>query len=99
MKGDQFKDETIFWEMMRRKRKLRTPDSPLVPQQLLRMTADDRNHKSTRVRPLMSSVKPSLRSNVALISPQTPKMDLWIPLGSSPSAATQQVIPFKRTTP
>ncbi|KAF7134909.1 hypothetical protein RHSIM_Rhsim08G0198000 [Rhododendron simsii] len=57
-----------------------------------------RNYKSTRVSPPVCS-RPITRNYMRGISPQTPCSEYRLPLGSSPTVATQQVLSRKRITP
>ncbi|KAK6153863.1 hypothetical protein DH2020_013502 [Rehmannia glutinosa] len=50
-KEDQAKDENLLWELLRKKRKCRVPDSPLGPKELLGIETCNKKLNSTRVIP------------------------------------------------
>nr|XP_004301754.2 PREDICTED: uncharacterized protein LOC101307124 [Fragaria vesca subsp. vesca] len=81
MEKDQAKDEQLLWELLEKKRKYQTPESPLGPSELLPLhQSNNKRQKATHVKlPVRSSNSYSLRS-------RTPRlMAAQIPLGSSPS--------------
>ncbi|KAM5571504.1 hypothetical protein ABKV19_011877 [Rosa sericea] len=75
---DQANDEKLLWELLEKKRKYQTPESPLGPRELLPLHQSKRQ-KATRVKPPVGSSAYSQRS-------RTPRLvAARIPLGSSPS--------------
>ncbi|XP_059638823.1 uncharacterized protein LOC132281105 [Cornus florida] len=99
MEKDQAKDENLLWELLRKKRKYQTPESPLGPGQLL-CIGPNKHFKSAGMR-TSTSHRPITRSYSRGLSPLTPssKNNSWLPLGSSPSALTHHVLSRKRVTP
>uniref|UniRef100_A0A5B7BBA1 Myb-like domain-containing protein n=1 Tax=Davidia involucrata TaxID=16924 RepID=A0A5B7BBA1_DAVIN len=98
MGEDQAKDEKLLWELLKKKRKSQISDSPLGTKELTRLGPNNKHFKSTGVRASISHR--SIASNCSRgLSPQTPCLDYWLPLGSSPSVATHQVLSCKRVTP
>ncbi|KAI8544109.1 hypothetical protein RHMOL_Rhmol08G0269800 [Rhododendron molle] len=101
MEEDRAKDERLLWELLKMKRKHKATGSPIGPQELLCtgvMGLNNNHLKSTRVSPPVSS-RPITRNYMRGISPQTPCSEYRLPLGSSPTVATQQVLSRKRITP
>ncbi|KAG5537308.1 hypothetical protein RHGRI_024678 [Rhododendron griersonianum] len=101
MEEDRAKDESLLWELLKMKRKHKAPDSPIGPQELLStgvMGLNNNHLKSTRVSPPVCS-RPITRNYMRGISPQTPCSEYCLPLGSSPTVPTQQVLSRKRITP
>ncbi|KAL6175129.1 hypothetical protein ACLB2K_051772 [Fragaria x ananassa] len=81
MEKDQAKDEQLLWELLEKKRKYQTPESPLGPSELLPLhQSNNKRQKATHVKlPVRSSNSYSLHS-------RTPRlMVAQIPLGLSPS--------------
>ncbi|PRQ16841.1 hypothetical protein RchiOBHm_Chr7g0188601 [Rosa chinensis] len=82
MEKDQANDEKLLWELLEKKRKYQTPESPLGPRELLPLHQSKRQ-KATRVKPQVGSGAFSQRS-------RTPRLvAARIPLGSSPSVTIQ----------
>ncbi|XP_027169701.1 uncharacterized protein LOC113769454 [Coffea eugenioides] len=95
---DQAKDEKLLWELLRKKRKLQVPDSPFGAKELLGIGTCERYLRSKRaVSPI--SCRPNKTSQLAGVSPQTPRIEFRTPLGSSPSTTIHQVLSRKRITP
>ncbi|KAK6127832.1 hypothetical protein DH2020_038434 [Rehmannia glutinosa] len=97
-KEDQAKDENLLWELLRKKRKCRVPDSPLGPKELLGIETCNKKLNSTRVIPSLGH-RPVTRSRSRNPDPQSPLINARMLLGSSPSATTQKVLCRKRVTP
>ncbi|KAK9278659.1 hypothetical protein L1049_028232 [Liquidambar formosana] len=87
----QGKDEKPLWQLLKKKRKYQTPDSPLGAEGLLYSQPNNKHYKSTRARP-STTHRPVTRSFSRGLGPQTPCLDSWLSLGSSPSAVNQQVL-------
>ncbi|KAA8540610.1 hypothetical protein F0562_024471 [Nyssa sinensis] len=98
MGEDQSNDEKLLWELLKKKRKYQIPDSPVGTKELISMGPNNKQFKSTGVRASMHRMT-TRSSCLRGLSPQTPCLDSWPPLGSSPSAATHQVLSRKRVTP
>ncbi|XP_027123420.1 uncharacterized protein [Coffea arabica] len=95
---DQAKDEKLLWELLRKKRKLQVPDSPFGAKELLGIGTCERYLRSKRaVSPI--SCRPNKTSQLAGLTPQTPRIEFRTPLGSSPSTTIHQVLSRKRITP
>ncbi|KAL6996828.1 hypothetical protein U1Q18_006957 [Sarracenia purpurea var. burkii] len=97
MEEDQAKDERSLWKILKMKRKHQIPESPFGPQELLCRGQKTNHLKSTRERSPISS-RPISRNYLHRPNPHTPWLDSWLPLGSSPSVATQQVLSRKHVT-
>ncbi|XP_052174772.1 uncharacterized protein LOC127789809 isoform X2 [Diospyros lotus] len=92
---DQSKDEKLLWELLKKKRTYRTPESPLGLQGLLHR----RLNKNPRERTTRVSGRPNTRSYLSGLTPQSPYLDSHRLLGSSASPETWQVQSGKCITP
>ncbi|CAK9186890.1 unnamed protein product [Ilex paraguariensis] len=98
MEEDQPKDDKLLWELLKKKRKYQIPGSPVGPKELLGIGTNKKHLISARERQ-STNCRPITKSYLRRLSPQTPCLDPWLALGSSPSAPTHQVLSRKRITP
>lgn len=88
MEKEQANDEKLLWEMLEKKRKNQTPESPLGPSELLPLPSIYKRQRSTRAKltAVPRTYSPRART--------TPLLDARILLGSSPSATIQKAAPL-----
>ncbi|KAF5743644.1 putative JHL07K02.14 protein [Tripterygium wilfordii] len=83
-------DQAKVDKLMKRKRKIRTPESPMGPNELLYYKTNNKQHRPSEARALISH-GPVTRSYSRGLVPQTPYLNARIPLGSSPTVAIQHL--------
>ncbi|XP_071696188.1 uncharacterized protein [Rutidosis leptorrhynchoides] len=86
---NQSKDEKLLWELLKKKQTCQQPESPLGPQELVPIRSSTKRQKPTTGKPTIIH-RPTTRAYGSL------KTRALIPLGSSPSVATTQVLSQKR---
>lgn len=98
MEEEKAKDDKLLWKLMKRKRKHEAPASPMGPDGLLRFDTSNGHYKSAGVR-LSFNHKQITKGCTRALGPQTPCLNTWIPLGSSPSQAIKPPTSCKRIIP
>ncbi|XP_048228576.1 uncharacterized protein LOC8275485 [Ricinus communis] len=96
MEEEQVKDEKLLWKLLKKKRKYQA--SPMGPEGLLCFDSYDRHGKSAGAKPPLDHRRAKRNCPRELV-PQTPCLNTWIALGSSPSLAIQPANSRKRVTP
>lgn len=90
--ADQTKDGKLLWDLLKKKQTCQQPESPFGPKELLPVGISTRRLRSTMAKPSITH-RPTTRSYGNL---KTPSLDSLLPLGSSPSVTTRQVILRRR---
>ncbi|KAK9926513.1 hypothetical protein M0R45_023740 [Rubus argutus] len=93
LEKDQANDEKLLWELLEKKRKFQTPESPLGPRELLPL------HQSNNKRQMPTHVKPPVSSSTFSLRSRTPRLAARVPLGSSPSVTLQQAVSLNQVSP